>query len=212
MIVQSPGEQVRVICKALYQPRQPKSAKSSTLTQIVARLPDRLHGFLLRTPALVAPVESREENRIVAHFREKRRLFARVPEGIDLPSDSRPRTFTESVLQELQSVRKLVHNALIVSGRFVVHRPGAADKLETTFVDQLLHLFLQGFGLLVIPPREERRLDVHKFSGRVLQKPLDDSVDDARNICLLDSIFALRLTGLIRFGFSKYLFFVHLLP
>lgn len=174
---------------------QLKSAKSSKLTQIVARLPNRFHRFRFRALGLVTPVQPREEDRVIAHFREKRRLFAGVAERIDLPADSRPRTFSKSVLQELQSVRELIHDALVVRGSFVVHRPGSTDKLETTLVDQHFHLFLQFCGLLEIPLREEGRLDVDELPCRILQQSLDDCVDDARYIGFLYSILALGLTA-----------------
>lgn len=87
-----------------------------------------------------------------------------MSEWVDLPANSRPRTFAKSVVQELQAQRELVDDTLVVRNGLVVHAPSTTDELQATLVHQHSDLLLHSVILFVPPFGEESGLDVNEPS------------------------------------------------
>ena len=77
-------------------------------------LPDHLHIALVLAQRLVVMVDPAEEEPVVAHLRQQRRLFPRVTKWINLPRHSRPSALAESLIQ----------NPIIFFARYIKLRVG----------------------------------------------------------------------------------------
>lgn len=73
----------------------------------------------------------REATISTADLGKERRLFTRMTEWVDLPSDSRSTTVAEVVVEESKANGLLVDDRSVTSGRLVVHAPSAKNELQS---------------------------------------------------------------------------------
>ena len=108
--------------------------------KIVTSLPYKLHCSVSISNSFVLVVESGEKESIEAHLCEQVGLFSAVSERVELPSDLRNATLSETVLQYPVTPCHLIDDLVVVRSCLVVHRHTTIGELQTTLTQSTFQL------------------------------------------------------------------------
>ena len=118
--------------------------------------------LILESECFLHIVHSTEEHSIKPHLVEKSCVCIRMPEGVDLPTDSwlNSKLFKDPLLP----VHHILNHIFVYRACFIMHGPSSIKDLNLSIFDQLFDLFLLCFILLVIPLLKKGHLDLGKLS------------------------------------------------
>lgn len=106
-----------------------------------------------------------------------------MAERINVPSDSWLNS--KFFLKESVSLHHVVDDVLVVGAGLISSTPASVGKLESSLLDQLLHLLLSFWGLSPIPHCEEFHFNIGEHSLWVLEQLVNDGVKDESNVSVL---------------------------
>jgi hypothetical protein len=152
--------------------------------------PYPFHFLVIKAAFLVLVVKSGEEPGVKTHICKDPGSCIGVAEGVNVPGYSW--ADSEFLHQEVVTLLHVVNKVIERGASLIRHAPSSIEELQTALLDNLAHLSLHCFTLLVPPHGEELHLYLGEVLGLVLDKFSHYIVNDKFHISSLYIVFGSR--------------------